>query len=59
MLHQQFSSTPSELMLKNLEPEIKRALDELGVKYVEYDSDRLRFEHKGYFFELKVKEVKK
>ena len=59
MLHPQFNSTPEELMLKNIEPEVRQALAELGVLYLEYDSDRLRFEHKGYFFELRIKQVKK
>ena len=59
MLANKYVATPSELMLKNLEPEFKRVLDELGVKYIEYDADRWRFEHRGYFFELRIKQVKK
>ena len=50
--------SPAELMFKNLEPEIKKGLQELGVKYLEWDQACLKFTHKGYSFELRVKEIK-
>ena len=49
---------PATLMMMNFDPEIRKVLSELGVKYVEYDADNIRFIHKGYSFELKIKEIK-
>lgn len=45
---------PEELMFKNVEPEIGKALRELAVKYIEYGPSFIRFTHKGYHFELKL-----
>ena len=50
--------TPAELMFRNFDPEIRKVLSELGVKYLEWDEASVKFIHKGYSFELKVKEIK-
>ena len=50
--------SPAELMFKNLEPEIKKGLQELGVTYLEWDQACIKFTHKGYSFELRIKEIK-
>ena len=52
--------SPAELMFKNLEPEIKKGLQELGINYLEWDQASVKFYHKGSgrSFEVSVKEIK-
>ena len=52
------TDTPAELMFRNFDPELRKVIHELGIKYVEWDQACLKFAHKGYSFELRIKQIK-
>ena len=54
----EIQDTPSELMFRNFDPELRKVLSELGVKYLEWDQASVKFVHKGYSFELSIKQIK-
>lgn len=49
------STSPAHKLLRTFDPEIRKVLKELKVKYVEFGDDFYRFEHAGYTCEITFK----
>ena len=55
----QLKETPDQLMFKNFEQEIRKILKELKVQEVSYGDKYVEFLHRGYYFKIEVKQVRK
>ena len=49
------STSPAQKLLQTFDPEIRKVLKELNVKYVEFGDNFYQFEHAGYTCEITFK----
>lgn len=49
------TTSPAHKLLSTFDPEVRKVLKELNVKYVEFGDNFYRFEHAGYTCEITFK----